>query len=407
VGVFVRDRSRNPAAERRFLTFVSPPIGPYTQALQDFSSGDPEGAMRTGAVWGCANKIAWSLAMMRPQPYRGQPGMAGESQKTAIPPVLADPAADADMTAFTYQSWMSLMLRGNVFGLIASRDRNGYPQQIELQHPDQCKVQLLDHDTKLQKAGEYEYKVRNEVIDPALMWHRAVFRMPGSRVGMSPIQYAAKTTRTVQAAQDFGLGFFQDGGHPSGILTNKNANKISQEQAQRVKDTFLAAVRGTREPVVMGGGWDYSQIQVSPQDSQFLDLIQAGKAEIAEYFLMKPQMMGWGAQSSGRLTYQNVEQSQLDFLTYPLTALLIQWERWLGEWLPRGQWVKLDTSPLLRTDFLSRMRGYHMMVGSRLWEDDEVRAMEDYPPLTQDQRAKIDALVQAVPPPIAGPLSGT
>jgi len=400
VGVFVRERPGNPAAERRMLTFISPPIGAYTQALQHYSSGDPEGAMRTGAVWACVNKIAWSVALMRPQPYRGQPGIAGQSQKTLPPPMFSDPSADADMVSFTYSAWVSLLLRGNVYGLVLDRDRMGYPTQIELQHPDQVHVRKLDD-------GSLEYKLRGEVIDPGKVWHRSIFRMPGSRVGMSTIQYAARNTRTIQAAEDFGLGFFEDGGHPSGILTNKNANKISQEQAQRVKDTFLAAVRGTREPIVMGGGWDYSQIQVSPQDSQFLELIGATKATIAEFFLMKPQMMGWGTTGTGSLTYQNVENSMLDFLAYPLTPFLVQWERWLGEWLPRGQWVKLDTSPLLRTDFLSRMRGYHMMIGSRMFTQDEVRGMEDYAPLTPEQRAEVDALVQAIPPPIGGPLQGT
>ena len=394
MGVFVRERSANPSAERRFLTFISPPVGAYTHALQHYSSGDPEGAMRTGAVWACVNKIAWSVALMRPQPYRGQPGLAGQSQKTTPPPMFSDPSADADMVSFTSSAWVSLLLRGNVYGLVLERDKLGYPAQIELQHPDQMHVRKLDN-------GQLEYKLRGEVIDPAMIWHKSIFRMPGSRVGMSTIQYAARNTRTIQAAEDFGLGFFQDGGHPSGILTNKNANKISQEQVQRVKDTFLAAVKGTREPVVMGGGWDYSQIQVSPQDSQFLELIGATKATVAEFFLMKPQMMGWGTTGTGSLTYQNVENSMLDFLAYPLTPFLVQWERWLGEWLPRGQWVKLDTSPLLRTDFLSRMRGYHMMIGSRMFTQDEVRAMEDYPPLTPEQKAEVDALVMPVPPPVA------
>ena len=400
MGVFVRERQGNPAAERRMLTFISPPVGAYTQALADQSAGDPEGAMRTGAVWGCVNKIAWMMAVMRPQPYRGQPGMAGQSQKATVPQMLIDPAADAGMVAFTYMSWVSLLLRGNVYGLIIDRDKYGYPAQIELQHPDQMRV-------RKKTDGTYEFRLRNEVINPAEVWHRAIFRMPGSRVGMSAIQYAAKTTRTVQAAEAFGLDFFQDGAHPSGILTNKNANKISQEQAQKVKDTFLAATRGSRAPVVMGGGWDFSQIQVSPQDSQFLELINAGKGTIAEFFLMKPQMMGWGASGSGSLTYQNVENAQLDFLTYPMTPFILQWEEWLGEWLPRGQWVKLDTSPMLRTDFLSRMRGYHMLVGGRLMTQDEIRAMEDYPPFTPEQLDEIDRLVMPVPPPVGGPLSGT
>jgi HK97 family phage portal protein len=183
-------------------------------------------------------------------------------------------------------------------------------------------------------------------------------------------------------------------------LTNKNANKISQDQAQRVKEAFLAATHGTREPVVMGGGWDYSQIQINPSDSQFLDLMQFGGTDICRFFGMNPSLAGHGT-PGGSITYQNVEQQLLDFLAYPMTPKMVQWEEWLTEWLPRGQYVKLDASPLQRTDFLTRMQGYHMMVGSRVFTQDEVREYEDYPPLTAEQKAETNALVMPLPPPVA------
>jgi HK97 family phage portal protein len=391
VGVFVQAR---PAAEQRMLTFISPPVGAYTEALQDWSSGDPEGAMRQATVWYCTNRIALAMAMMRPQNYKGGGvGIAGKGVKQPVPEMLTSPSSDCGMTSFTYASWVSLLLRGNVYGLILERDRLGYPAQIELQHPDQVKV-------RKRQDGSYEYRLRNEEIDPRKLWHRAIHRMPGSRVGMSVIQYAARTTRTVQAAEQFGLGFFEDGGHPSGMLTNKNANKISQDQAQRVKEAFLAATHGTREPVVMGGGWDYSQIQVNPQDSQFLALMQFGGTDICRFFGLNPSLAGHGT-PGGSITYQNVEQSLLDFLAYPMTPWMVQWEEWLTEWIPRGQYVKLDASPLQRTDFLTRMQGYHMMVGSRVFTQDEVREYEDYPPMTAAQKAETDALVMPLPPPVA------
>jgi HK97 family phage portal protein len=376
------------------LTFISPPVGAYTQALQDWSSGDPEGALRQATVWACTNRIALCMAMMRPQAYRGPgPGIAGPAVKLGNPEMLVSPSSDAGMFSFSYMEWVSLLLRGNAYGLILERDRLGYPAQIELQHPDQVRV-------RKRQDGSYEYKLRNEEIDPAKLWHRAIHRMPGSRVGMSVIQYAARTTRTVQAAESFGLGFFEDGGHPSGLLTNKNANKISQTQAQRVKETFLAATHGTREPVVMGGGWDYSQIQVNPDDSQFLALMQYSGTDICRFFGINPSLMGHGT-PGGSITYQNVEQQLLDFLTYPMTPWLMQQEEWLTEWLPRGQYVKLDTSPLLRTDMLSRFTAYHMMIGSRMITQDEARQMEDYPPLTAEQQAQVNALITPLPPPVA------
>ena len=394
MGVFTSARPRGRAVERRALTFISPPVGAYTQALEDRSAGDPEGAMRQATVWYCANRIALSMAIMRPQNYRGPgPGIAGPAVKLTVAPMLVAPSSDAGMFSFTYMEWLSLQLRGNAYGLILARDALGYPTQIELQHPDQVRVRKKDD-------GTYEYRLRNEIIPPQELWHKAIYRMPGSRVGMSTIQYASGSTRTVQAAETFGRGFFEDGGHPSSVLTNKNANKISQEQAQSVKEKFMAATHGTREPVVMAGGWDYQSIQVNPTDSQFLDLMQYSGTDICRFFGMNPSLAGHGT-PGGSITYQNVEQQLLDFLTYPMTPWIIQQEEWLTELLPRGQYVKLDTSPLLRTDMLSRFTAYHMMIGSRMITQDEAREMEDYPPLTDEQKAEVDALVMPLPPPVA------
>jgi HK97 family phage portal protein len=387
----------NPARESRFLTFISPPVGAYTQALQDWASSDPEGAMRQATVWMCVNKIALSMSVMRPLPYTGP--VVGFGQATRLPPgpMLCKPSSDRSMTSFTYSAWVSLMLRGNAYGIIAARDPFGLPTQIELQHPDQMRVRRI---TEGPQAGQYEYRLRNTVVDPSTVWHKAIFQMPGSRVGMSPIEYGAKSTRTSQAAQQFGLQWFEDGGHPSGMLVNKDAKEISQTQSQGIKARFMAAVRGSREPVVMGGGWEYSQIQVNADESQFLNTINATAADICKFFLMKPQHAGI-AQEGSAITYQNIEDNMLDFLSFPMTPWIVEYEQWLGEWTPSSQYVKLDTSPLLRTDMLNRMTAYHMMVGSRIFTQDEIREMEDRPPLTPEQRAEVNALVMPLPPPVA------
>lgn len=405
MGVFVRERPGNPAAERRQLTFISPPIGAYTQALADRASGDPEGAMRHDAVWGCVNKIALSMSMLRPLPYKGP--MVGHGMATVLNPplILTRPGSDMRMTEFTYAAWVSKLMRGNAFGIIAARDgRTQRPSQIELQHPDEMKCRKLQHDTADQKAGEYEYRLRGQVVDPATVWHDAIYRMPGSRIGMSVIRYASTATNAGLAAERFGLDYFEGGGHPSAVLANKNANKINQEQAQKVKDTFMAAVHGSREPVVMGGGWEYQQIQISPEESQFLNTQAVSGEKICRFFGMKPQHLGI-APSGSNVTYANLEDNLADFLTYPMTPWIVSWEEVLAELIPAGQYVKCDTSPLLRTNFLQRMQAYHMMVGSRAFTQDEIRSMEDYPPLTDEQKAEIDAMPMV--PPIPGPKSGS
>jgi HK97 family phage portal protein len=385
--------------EERMLTFISPPVGAYTQALQDWSSGDPEGAMRQATVWACANRIALSLAMLTPSAFRGPALGTGQAIRLQAPQMLVQPSSDMMMFGWTYSAWISLLLRGNVYGLIVERDRKlGYPTQVELQHPDQVKVRRLED-------GTYEYRIRNEVVDPNTIWHRAINRMPGSKVGMSTIQYAARTTRTVQAAEAFGLQWFQDGGHPSGILQNSEAKMINQKDAVTVKERFLAAVHGSREPVVLSQGWDYKPIQIAPNESQFIETMKYSASDICRFFLIQPELVG-AASDGSAVTYANVEQRSMDYLTHTISPRMIEWEGWLGQdFLPAGQYVKCDTSPLLRTNMLDRWKAYHMMIGSRAMTQDEVRAMEDLPPMTDAQRAEIDAMPPV--PPIPAPAMGS
>ena len=72
----------NPARESRFLTLISP-VGAYTQALQDWSSSDPEGAMRQATVWACVNKIALSMSVTRPLPYTARWSVFGQATAAA------------------------------------------------------------------------------------------------------------------------------------------------------------------------------------------------------------------------------------------------------------------------------------------------------------------------------------
>jgi HK97 family phage portal protein len=398
MGLFTAARPPGPR-EHRSLTFIAPPVGAYTQALEDYASGDVEGAMRQHTVWKCVRLVSDILACMTPVVYKG-PGVGfGQANRIASPQILTQPAADADIFDQTYMTAVSLLLRGNVYGEILARDKFGKPLQIELQHPDRVKVVQ-------QRDGSIIYKYGNREMDPDLVWHKMAYRMPGVRTGLSPIKYAQKMVQLSVTAQSFGSQYFEDGGHPSGILTNDTKKMVEMEEAQTIKQRFLAAVHGTREPVVMGGGWKYEQIQIRPDESQFLETQKYTGSAICGFFGVPPEVVGEATEGSA-ITYANVESRGIDFMKFGLGGWVKRLENWYTALLPRGQYVKLDASQLLRSDTLTRFQALHMLVGARIITQDEARAMEDWPALTPEQRAEIDALVLPTPPPIGSPKIGS
>lgn len=396
MGLFV---AANPQREARQLSFLSPPIGAFTQALQDYAAGNTEGAMRQHTVWKCVRLVSDVMACMTPIVYQG-PGVGfGQANRLPSPPILTQPAADADIFDQTYMTLSSLLLRGNVYGKIVDVDKYGRPAQIELQHPDRVKV-------KEDSQGQFVYKYGSETMNPEQVWHKMAYRMPGVRTGLSPIKYAQRTVQLSISAQNFGNQYFEDGGHPSGILTNPDVKLVTQEEAVTIKQRFLSAVRGTREPVVMGGGWKYDQIQIHPDESQFLETQKYAGGAICGFFGVPPEIVGEAVEGTS-ITYANIESRGIDFMKFGLGGWIRRLENWYSAFVPRGQYVKLDTSQLLRSDTLTRFQALHLMVGSRIITQDEARASEDWPALTAEQKAMIDALVTPIPPPIGSPKIGS
>jgi HK97 family phage portal protein len=391
-GLQVSDRARK-AIEKLQLTFISPPIGPLTQALQDQSTGDPEGALHHSAWWSCSDLISSTMAMLTPWAYEGPGYGVGNATRLAKQPqILTNPGAADDIYDHLYMGTMSACMRGNIYGQAAAFDKLMHPTQIELENPAVVRV-------RKGADGVYEYKFHNEVVAPPVLWHKAMFRFPGSPIGMSPIQYGVKATRQGLSAEQFGNQYFEDGGHPSGVLTNEKLDEVSLEDAQTLKQRFMTALHGSREPVVMGGGWQYQQVQIKPDESMFLDTQKLSDGKVCRFMRVAPEMVGCSSEGSA-ITYANVEQRALGFLTYTMFRWIKRWEMWLGQCLPPGQYVKFDLEALLRVDFLTLWTGLHMAVGSRIITQDEAREIVDRAPLTPEQKTMIDALVQPLPPPV-------
>jgi len=396
-----RAASRAPR-ERRIaqLSFIQPPIGAHLSAVEDlYGSGSPEQAFRHSTVWACEDLIASMMGMMQPWAYKVPPigvatpgaGAPGPPAKLPTQPVILNqPGADMDIGDWLWAGTVALT-RGNVYGKTLSRDRLGFPAQIELQ--DNGKVQV-----RQQPDGSTEYKYSGQVQDPATVWHRSIFRMAGAVTGLSILQHAQRAVRLGLSAEEFGAGFFDDGAHPSALLTNDSEAEFDQGDAQTVKQKFMAAVHGSREPVVMTGGWKYQQVQVNPHDSQFLDTQGMSDLKVCRFFRVWPEMVSVTMQGQN-VTYSNVEQRALDFLTYTMQRWITWWERKLGAMTPAGQYVKFDLSPLLRTDIYTRWRTNHAMLGTRAVAPSEIRQMEDMPPLTDAQRQEIAAVAALAPMP--------
>jgi HK97 family phage portal protein len=348
------------------------------------------GSLAIPAVWAATRLRADLISTLPVQTYQRRPD--GSAERVENPPVLEAPSADGgDIVNWLSAGSLALDLRGNNFGIIVDWDARGLPAQIELQHPDTCQV-------RKRSDGSLYYAIAGKPFERSQVWHERVNDVPGSPVGLSPIASMARSLGIAIAAEQFGADFFRDGAHPTALLMNEKTDTIPQEAAAIVKQRFLAALNGTREPVVLGGSWKYEQLSIAPNESQFLETLRFGVDQVARIFAVEPEQVGGGGGSGSTITYANREQRAIDWLAYKFGPYVIRRERALSRLTGPGRFVKLNVGGLLRTDLLTRYRSYAIGLRNGVLALDEPRELEDRLPLTAEQLQQLkDAGLLAAP----------
>lgn len=355
---------------------IIPPIPPNSEtggggSYAEVDLGRAEASLQKVAVWACVHLIRTIVEVLPLDVFRGT---GADRVSVPVPGFLADLGADGfGLADWCSQAVYSSLLRGNTIGLVTDRNpTSGKPTVIALQHPDAVTVH------KDLGSGRTVWRIEGKTIDPARIWHRRVNAVPGQVLGMSPVSMHAVTIGTGIAAMRFGKQWFEQGAHPSGLLVSEQP--LGQAAAKTAKTRFMDALRGTREPIVLGQGWKYQQIQINPNESQFLETHKYTGAECCRIFgPALAEVLGYD--TGGSLTYSNIEQRSLDLLTYAADPWLVRLERWLSDLLPAPQYVKFNRAALIKTDLLSRYQAHEVALRNRWKVVNQVRDDEDMGPV--------------------------
>jgi HK97 family phage portal protein len=322
-------------------------------------------AMQHSAVWACVNLIAGSISTLPLAAYRD----GDERPLPALPPILRAPSAGWSLPEFLYAALQSLLLRGNCFGLIVDRAGAGLlPSQVELLAYERVGVQV---------DGTVEYRVDGQLVDPASIWHVRAFTAPGQVLGLSPIAHARQAIGLGMAAEKWAAKFFGESAILSGVLTSDQ--DIRQDRADQIKARWRERHAGNRDIAVLGSGARFQAITIAPEEAPFLETTQANIRTIARYFAVQPELIG--ADSGNSLTYANVEQRALDFLTFGLRPWLVRLETALSALLSSTTTVKFNAAALVRTDLLTRYQAHESAIRAGWKLRSEVRELEDLPPI--------------------------
>lgn len=357
-----------------------PPLPPFpgTDMFGQRSvSSDPSSAITLPTIWACVNLVADTVSTLPLQTFR----KGGDvSVRITDPPLILNPTADKTQSEWLHELMVSLLVWGNAYCQIVSRDQMGRPTQLQILDPGLVRV-VIDTST-----GLVRYLVGQGSLDmTGSIWHIRNITLPGKRVGLSPVIAAATTIGVDISARKFASDFYNGGGVPKATLQSDLV--IDQQQADDAKKAVAAATMN-REPLVLGEGLKYDLNSVKAEESQFLATQAFNIGQIARYFKIPAEMVGGSSGSS--LTYTTVELNSLQFLTFGLGFWLRRIEDAFFQILPQPQKVQFDVSQLLRTDAESSAKVDAIDIAAKIIAPSEKRTKRNLPPLTQDQKDELE-----------------
>jgi HK97 family phage portal protein len=327
-----------------------------------------ETAMSLVPVWACVRILANSIASLPVKLYR-RDGNDG-TPLSYIPALLFRPAALDDLFQWINKCVYSLVLRGNAYGLIIQRDGLGFPTMIEWLNPDDVWV-----DESRPTLPVYYWM--GVEVPREHMFHVAWMVPPGFVNGLSPMQLFAKTIGTGISATDYGLRWFDNGGTPPGTMRNSQKT-ITRDESEEIRDRLMASIRSGK-PLVYGADWEFTALQVSPEESQFISTMRLNATQIAAIYGVPPEMVG--GETGGSYTYSSPEQRQIEFVNMTLRPWLVLLESRLSALMPGREFVKFNADAMIRADTLTRYQAHNLALAGNWKVINDIRALEDLPPV--------------------------
>jgi len=281
------------------------------------------------------------------------------------------------MSSFTWREAMqgNLNFRGNAYSEITGSSFSD-PGSFKFHSSDNVEPKI--HNDSLVYLITERDGIRKRTVLAENMIHIPGFGFNGI-VGLSTIDIARESFGAAIATQKSASRFFKNDSTPGGILFNKGA---TEEQRKAAKQAWESTQKGKNKgkTAVMPGEWEYKQVTVTPEQSQFLQTRAFSVVEISRWFGVPPHLLF----ELDRATFSNIEHQQLQFLIYTLNGWINRWEQELNRKLFTIQdrlsekfFVKFNVNAILRTDIKARSDFYRTLWSVGALSTNDILDLED------------------------------
>lgn len=270
------------------------------------------------------------------------------------------------------QGWAAL--RGNAFAEIETR--GGRPTALFPIHPDNVTINHMDNRTV---SYTIQTKSGSQILPMSRIFHLRGQSLGDGVVGLSPIAASRETFGRVLATNQFSGAFYANGMFPSGIV--EFPRKLDKESKQLLAEQIASAHGGSAnagKTPIFDNGMTWKSVGINAEDAQMIEVMKFGVEEVARIFRIPLHLL----QSLDSMTFNNVEQLGIDFVTYGLMPWITRWEDAINRSLLTAAertilFMRFNVNALLRGDIKTRSEFYTNGIMAGWLEPNEVRDLED------------------------------
>lgn len=289
------------------------------------------------------------------------------------------PSETCDSFEFFYDLALSLEATQNAFVQKAKYRRRVYelyvldPQRVTVRQDRQTGRKLFD-------VYVGDGAVRRDLTTDEILHVRGFSPAPGAVAGVSLLQVHRDPIGAALAMQGFEGDYFRNGALPPFFFTGAQ----NREQAKEMVDAHNAQHQGVGRQWKAGALWgsaNVTAVPVSMQDALFVEAKQVGIEDACRIFRWPRSFAE--LRDEQQITDRNARMA--DFLKLYLMPRLRRIERAFAAdpdlFWESGLFGEFLTHALERADFVTRVRGYKDARQGGWITGNEVRELENYPPL--------------------------
>lgn len=328
----------------------------------------PDTALTLTAVYRAVQIIATPISKMTINTYRFATGI---ELKVENPVLVNNPSIEQNRRDFLFQTVASLALEGNAYWF-KNYGSNGQVNNLTILPASAVMPQYPKFKDGTPDYSKIVYNYLGKQYTKTEIEHLRIFSRAGQLIGVSPIDSCRKDISAAIDLRDYAGNWFTAAGVPTGVL--KTNAMLTKADADEVTSNWHNKQQN-RQVAVLGNGFEYQQIALSPKDALFTEVQDQQVQAVARLFGVPARLLLTSVPGASD-TYTNLQDENQVFYRHTLMAYTDAITDALSNCLPRGNRVEFDFEHLFKADVAARYNYYKVAIDAGILTPEEVRTKE-------------------------------